>query len=131
MGSLPFQFLVGLVVRWCITVINRKIYNNLKVTQIARSNLSFRIDLWNNSQTCDTRWNILSLGKCLRANSLWHVYLGSVFRRTAWPYPGTTCPDFNKFSQNVFTCSSDASIPISLTTYNLDKLIYISSLFVL
>merc|ERR1719454_1243710 len=67
---------------------------------------------------CDTRWNILSLGKCLRANSLWHVYLGSVFRRTAWPYPGTTCPDFNKFSQNVFTCSSDASIPISLTTFD-------------
>jgi len=37
-----------------------------------------------------TNWKSGSLGKCFKANSLWHVYLGSVWRRTPCPYPGTT-----------------------------------------
>merc|ERR1719194_224475 len=31
-------------------------------------------------------WGLLKSGQ---------VYLGSVLRSTAWPYPGTTCPDFS------------------------------------
>jgi hypothetical protein len=37
-----------------------------------------------------TNLNNSSFGKCFNANSLWHVYLGSVFLNTACPYPGIT-----------------------------------------
>jgi len=35
-----------------------------------------------------TSWKRGSSGRCFKANSLWHTYLGSVLRRTPWPYPG-------------------------------------------
>lgn len=55
--------------------------------------------------------NRASFGKCLRANSLWQVYLGSVLRSTACPYPGTTCPDFSVFQMNSLSWSSVTSSP--------------------
>jgi hypothetical protein len=54
--------------------------------------------------TCDkykllTTLNKGSSGMYFKANSLWHVYLGSVLRRTPCPKPGTTC---NQSSKRVY-----------------------------
>ena len=72
----------------------------------------------NSTLTCDTSLNNLSLGKCFKANSRWQVYLGSVLRNTAWPYPGTTCPDFKRPHTYSLSCSSVESSPISFTTFD-------------
>src|SRR5690606_11968327 len=45
--------------------------------------------------------NNSSLGMCSRANFLWHVYRGSVTRRTACPYPGITLPLFKTSQINL------------------------------
>ena len=49
------------------------------------------------SKTLLTKRNNSSLGKYFNANSLWAVYLGSVFLKTAWPNPGMTLPSFKDF----------------------------------
>ena len=41
----------------------------------------------------------------------WQEYLGSVLRRTAWPYPGTTLPDLSVLLAKSFTSSALGSSP--------------------
>ena len=57
---------------------------------------------------------VCSHAKALRMLT-WQEYLGSVLRSTAWPYPGTTLPDFSVLLAKSFTSSALGSSP-SCTT---------------
>ena len=49
------------------------------------------------TQPSQGRSSIYKYGKYFKANSLWAVYLGSVFLNTAWPNPGITLPESKVF----------------------------------